>query len=332
LGITIRKRLSVISVVIAMIAMTFAYQNCARIEFVGEKLSMSSGGGNGDGYEGKPDAIFLQHEPAAACADIGANGQPLPNQEIFYYQSLSYSYLVRRNCQDIKPEKIDNSQIQVTESSPGNRIFTSLVYNGQSYTPMVEGDFAVIAANCPAGMSLKPGAVRTNIFKDSQNFATGNWIYHEGIQNPPELIGTIAGLPGWAIRREGTAMEFYRRAHQVPLINAGTRYALTYLVKSGTKTSTSIHLWQWQRSSYIFDVDLITGAVTLQDNSGFVSASALVSSFSGGKIITLYFEPVSTWEMDIGITPQARWVAPGVPGDDVYVTAAQLEEVSNFCQ
>jgi hypothetical protein len=317
-----------------MVMTAFAYQNCARIEFIGhtEKLSMSGGGGNGDGYEGKPDAIFVEHEQNLPCSDIGANNQPLPNREIFYYQSLPYSYLVRKDCQDITPVKIDNSQIQVVESSPGSRLFTSLVYNGQSYTPMVEGDFAVIAANCPTGMSAKPGAVRTNIFKDSQNLATANWIYHDGIQNPPQLIGTIAGLPGWAVRREGTLMEFYRRAHQVPQMNAGTRYALTYLVRSGTKTSASIHLWQWQRSSYIFDIDLVTGAISLQDNQGFASAEAVVTSFSGGKIITLYFEPLNTWEMDIGITPQATWRMPGIPGDDVSVTAAQLEEVSNFCQ
>lgn len=321
-----KKYLTIFSLVLVAVISLIGYQNCSRILLVGqsEKASMG-GGGNGDGYEGKPDKIFVQNDMTMPCSEIGANGQPLPNREIFYYQSLSYSYLVRRDCADIAPEKIQNADLQVDLTT------NTVIYQGLTYSLQPPGDFSVVAASCPTGTSPIPSVTRTNLFADSQNLAGSSWWFHEGLEIPPQLVGTIAGIPSWAVRRVGTLMDFYRRARRIYNVTAGTQYALSYLVRSGTKQAVSIHLWQWQRSSYIFEVDLNNGAVTITDNQGITNPVVVTTPIAGGYFITLYFTPQSTWELDMGPTPQARYPF-GVAGDEVHVTAAQLETVSSYCQ
>ncbi len=316
-----------------MVAMVLSYQNCSRVEFgdARTKLSMG-GGGNGDGYEGKPG--IWEHYTPQVCSDIGANGQPLPAKEIFLFASGN-AQLVRENCVDLSPpQNLDPGQVQIV-SGGATQI---LAFNGDSYTSVAGGDFAVVASQCPAGMSMRASPVRSNIFGDSQYLvdASPNWWIQPGLTS--SLVGSMASLPAWEINRATVDSESWRRASQVLPLTADRLYSYTFYARAGTTDEVGINIWQCgvtypclPHMNVYLRLNLTTGVVETLDPSGTSSLSTAVRPFAGGTIVTVFFTPTGSFETDIGVMPfSATYIAP--QNDSIVVTGFQLEEVSNYCE
>jgi hypothetical protein len=323
-----------------ILLLTLPFQNCSRMLFTTELAKMSSGGGNGDGYEGKL-TVYENHTDNPDC-EIAPSGKRLPEDTIFHYAGSGNAKLVRNDCKDLPLNQIVHIPKENVQISLDGQTFS---YAGVDFKARPETgiDFDVITAECPTGKTLIPNATRTNLFPDSQNLWTNSWHGHDSIQHPAPLEGAIAGLPRFAHRRVGPMMDGWRRATRLVPIKANTEYAFTMLAEKGTVSDLMIMFWMWggyqtpeKAMNLIGHVDLNTGA--WNEYSGGItnlnSYSVKSKPVGNGYMITVYFNTVydSISAADLGVGPKApNWGLANL-GEDLYATAFQLEQTSTFCQ
>jgi hypothetical protein len=324
---------------VAFFAMVLSYQNCTSGSTITFKSFASSGGGNGEGYEGKL-AIYSYTSPTEPCADLDNSGKPLPNSQIFHYSSQNLK-LVRKTCKDITPIQIDPNAVQI--SNGGNTI----TFGGLDYLAPDRGDFAVVKAQCPTGMTPKANPVRVNLFQDSQ-FVTGDnvfkvdsgWWIQDGIATTQ--IGSLAGLPAWTIFRNTTTSDYWKRATQPVTIPAGKMYSYTFLARKGTIDKAGLFLYQCgvqpcnpRQINIVLSFDLTQQTFAVVDSTGDPNFKATMRPLGDATIITVYFTPTGVTDiLDGGVMPydstNTNYYAP--MGDAIQATAFQLEEVSQYCQ
>jgi hypothetical protein len=333
------KKISMAVLVCAFISMASLYQNCTASGPITFKSLAMSGGGNGEGYEGKL-SIYSYTSPTSPCTDLDNNGKPLPNSQIFHYSSQNLK-LVRETCKDITPVQINPNSVQITNG--GNTI----IYQGLDYLAPDRGDFAVVKAQCPTGMVEKPTAQRVNLFQDSQfvsgdnvfKFDSGWWI-QDGIATTQ--VGSLAGLPSWTIYRNSTTSDYWKRATQPVTIAAGKMYSYTFLARKGTIDKAGLFLYQCgvqpcnpRQINIVVSFDLTQKTYAVVDSTGDANFKVSMRPLGDATIITVYFTPSGVTEiLDGGVMPydstNTNYYAP--MGDAIEATAFQLEDVSNYCQ
>ena len=313
-----------------MLALVVCFQNCSIANFGSTRTSADGGdaqlspdteGGNGSGYEGKP-SVFRYFDPLAPCVEQARNGSPLPNKQIYLYTS-GKGQLVRDGCADIKPVPLSSNLVR---GEPDG----TLVYAGLSFAPHTPVDMEVFVADCPAGLSPRPGAVRTNLINDPLDPTTGSFwgTTSGGVAVARE--GVFAGQPAFSVTRL-TANENERRLEQFHLMQPNATYAASFFMKKVNGREGAFHMYDglptpsWVRTVF----SLETGVATvLNDNSVFTGVSMTSRPIGDGFFFTVYFTTSSTVRGgDLGYSSAELNV-----GDAVIVANPQLELVSNFCQ
>lgn len=307
------------------------YQNCSRVDMKAVRMqnsSSSGGGGNGDGYEGKP-GIYDHAIVANPCSDKGANGQALPNNEVFLYKDGTAD-LVRKNCVDLTPpQSIDPSTLTYNSQTKTVTVGT------ETFNERVQTDFDVIAAQCPGGMTGKPIALsqRVNMLGDSQYLLSSNWMIDSALSRT--LVGSMASLPAFQIFRQTTANEYWRRILQVPFLTANKYYAFSFFMKVDSIDKVVVNFQQCKGTGCApqMNFELVSESINSQivNPTGTNGATYSIRSFAGGRIITVYFHPDSTYPTEMGIAPWSE-LSASPQGESILATALQLEDVSTFCQ
>ena len=295
------------------------FQNCSGVASFTSAKTEKASGGNGDGYQGKP-TIYDYYSLIAPCTEVGASGAPLPNEEFFVYSSLK-AKKVRSSCQDISPQPVTESEITFSSDR------STLTYNQNTFTRRPPtSDFAVVAAGCPAGMTTIPGAVRTNIFLDSQDLNGPSWSYHPGVASL--LDGTIAGLPRYSVYRATAPYgSYWYRPSQLYRLRPGTKYAYTFVAERQTNDVARVFIWQYQAANIVAELNLATGVPVIETADGVGNFSIQVRPLGKGYATTIYFDATSTEIADFGVASFGA-----AQGDSIYTTAFQLEEVVSFCR
>src|SRR5690349_1840497 len=96
--------------VVSLLGIVLAFQGCSdSLLFRGNSGTYAQKSeNNGDGYTGKPTPYdFL--DTRKVCTELGANGQPLPTNQIFLFPSGG-AQLVRENCIDIPPRNLSSQE------------------------------------------------------------------------------------------------------------------------------------------------------------------------------------------------------------------------------
>lgn len=283
--------------------------------------------GNGDSYGGKP-TIFV-HSENNPCSEKGANGQPLPKNEIFVF-SNNTAQLVRENCIDLDlPLNIPFNDLTFT--SPVGPI----LYQGKSFQMQPnQGDFSLVAASCPSPMVSKPSAKRTNLMLSSQVLTdTSVWFNHIGIG--VGLNGSLASLFRYQISRNSSVnLEYWRRIHQSDFpLSGGTPYVYSFLVEEGNLNEVNFILTQTSFSALSLVLNISSGQVVEFQRNNIPSYSVTSYPVGKGRFFSVYFS-LAGGGLDtvIGITPNGVVSHSPAFGDFIYGTAIQLEEINNFCQ
>lgn len=306
------------------------FQNCSHPSVTHGAKSTGSANlsGNGDAYEGRLTRYNLVEQQP--CPESGANGQPLPNRQIHLMGTPpnARAFMVRENCSDLPaPVALDSSLVTVGSNG-------QLTYESQVYTELtVVGDFDVVAASCPSGMSPRSGGTHVNLLQDSQNLSSQAYEIPTGIGS--SLTGSLGGLPRYEIVRNDSAnLDFWRRVSQVLAMKGGKRYAFTFFAKPGTSVWAGFGFYEAMSLTFTLAINLSTGAVRDDGTVGVQNVSVTSRPLSGGRIVTVYFDlPQDAAYGASGVFPStASSAAYGNFGDSIYATAMQLEDVSNFCQ
>jgi hypothetical protein len=284
--------------------------------------------GNGDSYGGKPTRYHLLN-PNQSCAELGADGRPLPAKVIFTYPNRTAA-LVRENCADLNvPRAITQAELAFNSDA------SVVAYNGESYGRQPDAnEFGVVAARCPAGMSPIAGATRVNLNASGQALTNNaDWDNHVGIAT--RLSGSLAGLFRYEILRDDPAnLDFWRRIHPaVEDLDGGRSYAYSFLAQPGTLNEAFFSVYRNGAGALSIVVNLSNGTWFQQENTGFGAFSVETRRISGGWFTTVYFTtPAGVTNTVIGIAPNGA--SPRVPaaGDSIHATAVQLEAIDSFCR
>jgi hypothetical protein len=271
---------------------------------------------NGEGYSGKPTPYNLL-QPNMPCSEIGANGKPLPNSQIFEFSNAAVQ-LVRENCTDIQPRILDSHEY--SRGSQGE-----ITFQGKAFvlTP-ISDPFQVVAASCPPGKSLIPSAQRTNLLKDAINLTSPAWE-HGGLG--VALEGSLASLPLYRVERtDSNALESWHRMAQSPLLLAGEKYVFSFFAKPSSTEKVMFTSYYPNIQDFEVEIDLLTGAASIKSAVGVNFLSSKAQPFAGGLYINLYFEVLSNVQANIGAASSGQFL-----GSSISLTALQLEKISNFC-
>ena len=318
-----RRFQSILSSLLLLLAVMLPFQNCSSaLDFAGSSASRATqeGGGNGDGYQGKP-TIYDHYSNASPCTDKGADGRALPNDQIFVFTNGAQN--TRTACADIEPVALDVSQLVF---SPDR---SALTFQGQTFDSRPsETDFRVVKASCPSTMTPISSANRTNLFSDSQDLNGPSWSYAHG-GTAAALHGSFLGLPSYLVSRPQTlpADEWWKRPSKLVTVAGGKKYAFSFLAAPGSVSVIRFNIWQYQGTDIALQVDLTTGTLTQLPTAGTVSYTYDISPRGGGQFVTIFFDAVNGNELDIGVIP---WTTNA--GDSINTTAYQLESVESYCQ
>jgi hypothetical protein len=245
-------------------------------------------------------------------------------------------YTVRENCSDIAPQPLASKDVKF--DAKGSLIFKNKAFANYR----ADADFQVLAASCPVGKSNIPGASRTNLILNSQDWTEQpvyqGWMWHSGIL--ALLNGSIKSLPAYTLVRNDPAFpEEFRRISQVKQLKSNTDYAFSFLAKKGTRDFINFRYYRVDEATgneeyIIIDFSLVTGVASIRLNSNLPPATVTMTPVGEGFFCTVYFKTSPTGGenfSDFGFSPSA---VDGVTqvGDSVYATAAQLEATGDYCQ
>ncbi len=295
-----------------------AYQACGnRLDFNGvvENL-ISTPDKNGEPYSGKP-TIYDFSNQQKVCLEKGANGNALPNSQIFMFPN-GLAELVRENCVDIPPKPLSAQDYSIA----GNG---DLIYQNQIFTTLLNPDpFAVVAAACPAGRTLLAHPVRTSFMQEPLDLQASVWEHPALSVN---LVGSLGSLPLYKVQRnDPNALENWHRMAQSPILVAGETYVYSFYVKPDPSEKLIFVSYYPNIQDVEIEFDLVTGAATIQNSMGASQISTQAQMFSGGLYINIYFQSLSSTSANIGIASVGQFL-----GSSVSATALQFEKVSNFC-
>jgi hypothetical protein len=271
---------------------------------------------NGEGYSGKP-IIYDFLNQKQACLEKGANGNALPNSEIFIFPT-GVAELVRENCVDIKPRPLGPQEYSIASNG-------DLVYQNQIFNSIINQDaFSVVAASCPAGKSLLPNPVRSSILQEPIDLQAKSWE-HPGLA--VNLVGSMGSLPLYEVKRnDPNALESWHRMAQSPLLAAGESYVFSFYVKPDA-VEKALFVSYFANVHYVnIEFDLLTGAATVQSATGIKLISTKAQMFSGGLYISIYFQSLIDTSANMGIASAGQFL-----GSSISTTALQFEKISNFC-
>ena len=318
-----RRFQRILSSLLLLLAVTLPFQNCSSaLDFAGSSSSRATqdGGGNGDGYQGKP-TIYDHYSSANPCPETGADGRALPNDQIFVFTLGAQK--TRTACADIEPVALDMSQIAFSRDR------STLTFQGETFASRpAETDFKVVRASCPSTMSPIANASRTNLFADSQDLNGASWSYAHG-GTSAALHGSFLGLPSFLVSRPQTlpADQWWKRPSKLVTVPGGKKYAFSFLAAPGSVSVIRFNIWQYQGTDIALEVDLTTGALTQLPTPGTGSYTYDITPKGDGQFVTIYFDAINGNELDIGVSP---WTTN--QGDSINTTAYQLESVESFCQ
>lgn len=279
-------------------------------------LSSTAAGGNGDGYTGKPSPYDFRNVNQA-CLEKGANGKPLPNEQIFIFPS-GLAQLVRQNCLDIAPIPLSSDQYSVLVNG-------DLVYQNRTFVANVsQSAFDVVAASCPAGKTLLPTPVRTSLVKSPLDLFSDDWARD---QLKVTLEGSLASLPVYKVERvDPSALESWHRMNQSPHFVAGQDYVFSFFAKPDATEKVMFTSYYNTVQDLRIEFDLITGNARVDSSLGVTNLTTQTKILGGGLYISIYFKSDSDINANIGIASSGEFV-----GSFISVTALQLEKISNFC-
>lgn len=308
-----------ILIIVAGLVVALTFQACVGIDSIfssrgGKRSNLS---GNGEPYGGKPRS-YEAREPQNPCAEIGKDGVPLPNHQIFGYGNGT-KQSVREGCRDIVPVTLNEGDIQVTPTG-------DIIYKARTYILNTSsGDFDVVAADCPAARAPLPSPVRSNMVTHSQDLMAADWGGGvQGLTITPE--GALGSLPLYTISRNSpSALENYRRPSQNPMQVAGETYVFSFYAAPSAEEALFI-----SDSAGIQDLEIVfnlnTGASTVLVSTGTTNVSTSARPFGGGLFISVYFTALISGNVHVGVAANSENV-----GSSISTTAFQLERVANFC-
>ena len=334
---TLKAGLRALGLLCTLTVLVVSFQNCDSSAQFGREGSsftepympdknppssnLSGGGGNGDGYGGKP-TIFHQYDPSSACTEKNSFGEALPKSTIFRYSSGN-GHLVRDNCKDLNdPVAIPAASLSVDGSG------TQLSYASRTYGAHTPASFDVYAAACPAGWTPIAGATRTNLFIDPFLMSDINsWGRVDSTNFDVTADGVLGGLPGFLLNRAGPQEPYVRVEQSLPVARNRV-YAVSVFAKANTNRSLLIQGFETNNEfEYRFDID--TGAVISDYVVGGTFIGTTSHAVADGRYITLYYRtPGSAGELNIGFAPGGD---PANVGDSIFVTAPQIEDVTTYC-
>lgn len=271
---------------------------------------------NGEGYGGKPTPYDFS-DANRTCADIGANGKPLPNSQIFLF-SNNTARLVRENCADIVPRTL--SIADYSFAANGN-----LIYQNQTFLRnSSQSPFDVVAATCPAGKTMLANATRTSFVQEPLDLQSAVWE-HGGLA--VTLEGSLASLPLYRVERnDPTALESWHRMAQSPILTAGESYVYSFYVRPDASEKAMFTSYFPNTQDFRIEFDLVGGGATVQSAVGVAQVSTKARAFAGGLFISIYFQSLASTSANIGIASSGAFL-----GSAISTTALQLERISNFC-
>lgn len=313
--------------------MAIGFQNCTPAQFdktISQASKMTLGvSGNGEPYEGKP-TIYNAYNLAQPCVEKGANQKPLPNHQI--HHTPNYLKLVRENCSDLAiPKDVSPAEVTV-EPIPGQISYAGVSYSEQA----ILNDFDVVAASCPAGMTLKSNAARNNLVISGLHLFDGVWDQSEGV--PVTMTGSLAGMPRFHFTRTADGLQWYERPQQAVPVVSGNTYAYTFLARK--ENVPDIYIGGYYNPDVILEAyfNLDTGISRDVGSRGVSNISFSSRPFSGGYIVTVFFTSPLSAPITLGVAPGPALgpnllmdLPQGQAGDSIAVTSFQLEEVSQYC-
>ncbi|MBC7464411.1 MAG: hypothetical protein H7256_00325 [Bdellovibrio sp.] len=272
--------------------------------------------GNGDGYTGKPTPYDFRNL-TQACVENGANGKPLPNEQIFIFPS-GVAQLVRQNCMDISPILLDSSQYSVVASG-------SLIYKNRTFvTNLSATAFDVVAASCPVGKTLLANPNRTSLVNSPIDLLSIDWARD---QLQVKLQGSLASLPVYKVERvDPYFLESWHRMNQSPYFVAGQDYVFSFFVKMDATEKMMFTSYYSAVQDLRIEFDLLTGAANVNSSMGVSNLTTKSQVISGALYINIYFRSNSSVNANIGLASSGQFI-----GSFVTMTALQLEKISNFC-
>lgn len=300
---------------IFMIVLSF--QGCGgKVGFFTSEEDRDSKFKNGEGYGGKPTPYdFL--DPKRVCADVGANGKPLPTSQIFVLSDKSVQ-LVREGCADTKPRTLAASEYSFAPNG-------DVVYQNQTFTRNTTQDpFDIVAATCPSGRTPLANPVRTSFLAEPLDLQAPVW---ESAGLAVTLEGALASLPLYQVQRnDPTMLEGWHRMAQSPILTSGEAYVFSFYAKPDSSARALFTSYYPGVQDFRIEFDLVTGAATVQSAVGVKLLSTKAQSFAGGLYINIYFESLNNTSANIGVASAGEFL-----GSSISMTALQFEQVSNFC-
>lgn len=292
------------------------FQACGnRIFFQSNGQTAFKSETNGEGYSGKPTPYNFA-DPARTCTEIGANGRPLPNSQIFAYAN-GLVQLVRENCVDIAPRTLASQDYTMAN---GTIVYQNLTFAGN----FSQDPFAVVAASCPAGKTLLPNATRTSLVREPLDLQAAVWE-HPGLD--VALVGSLASLPLYNVQRnDPNALESWHRMAQSAIFQSGESYVYSFFVKPTTAEKAMFVSFYPNVQDVQIEFDLSTGAASVQSTTGVTLEGTKAQHFAGGLYVSVYMKALSDVHANIGVASSGQYL-----GSSILVTALQLEKVSNFC-
>jgi hypothetical protein len=274
---------------------------------------------NGEPYKGKPDPFDLVL-PNQQCTEVGANGRPLPNSQIYIFASGS-AQLVRENCVDITPRDLTaNDYIKMASGD--------VIYQNQTFTNNVnQGDFDVLAATCPAGKTLLANPVRKNLLNGGLNFLSPRWQLAPG--TTVTFDGSMYSLPGYKIEVVDPTQAQWNGVAQtqnLSTLSSAETYVFSFYIK--TSATEKLHFAAFFYNNHDLDIefDLLTGASRTIRSTGATILSTKAQMIGGNLYINIYYRLLVSSSSNMGINSQNT-----VMGSQLTATAIQLEQLSNFC-
>ncbi len=303
-------------ILMLMLPLLLGYQNCSSPLFGGQSGGAPKGRvGNGTGYEGKP-TYYRYFDPSQACSV--ANGEVLPNN-VLLYTAANNVHLIRKDCVDITPQKLDETTITVEAGG-------KLQYAGIEFNRFEPSATAIAQTECPAGRTPLASPTRTNLLLDPVNLTSSNW----GADFPgvtATLLGSFAGQPNFEITRINSGSQNFERLSQSTVLQASTLYAYSFMARPGTSNTLRFNAYR-PGNDMVSVWDLTSGSNTFLGNGSLSDVSVTSRALSeGGFFFTIYFRtPGATASFDIGMSSDTL-----AQGDSVEVSGLQLETVDSFC-
>jgi hypothetical protein len=303
--------------ILSMLLILLPFQACTnQLVFSTLGGNALTAGINGEGYGGKPTPYDFADQNSR-CSEIGANGKPLPNSQIFLFAS-GLAQLVRENCTDIQPRPLSSQEYSVDSS--GN-----ILYHNQIFIPNVnQTPFDVVAASCPAGKTMLTNPVRLSLMREPLDLQASMWE-HPGLA--VNLEGSLASLPLYQVQRnDPNALESWHRMAQSLIFETGQSYVFSFYVKPDATEKVMFTSYYPNLQDFRVEFDLITGAATVYSTIGVNLISTKAQNFAGGLYINIYFQAQNNVHANIGMASSGQFL-----GSSVSATALQVEKLSNFC-